>query len=252
MYPAARTFQLDYHEYLMNKMYATNKNVEPLLKTNHKLKWMRSKFSEHIKCDHITSNVAEVWNNWVKDIKDLPIADLADTLRSKFMELYARKRIGEKFEGHIMLPIVVRQLHALSRQLGHLKIKDGGRDEAEVTKVTDSQKIIRHVVNIKNHICTCREWQVSGKPCPHAMALITTCRNPKMEEYLHPYFSVYHFRLAYGGVIRPLPDKSQWVRVNLGFKVLAPLEKRPPGRQRKLRRPSCIEGKGTKSRGKGT
>jgi len=153
---------------------------------------MRSKFSEHIKCDHITSNVAEVWNNWVKDIKDLPIADLADTLRSKFMELYARRRrIGEKFEGHIMLPIVVRQLHALSRQLGHLKIKDGGRDEAEVTEVTDSQKIIRHVVNIKNHICTCREWQVSVKSCPHTLALVTTCRNPKMEEYLHPYFSVY-------------------------------------------------------------
>ena len=96
----------------------------------------------------------------MKDIKDLPIADLADTLRSKFMELYARRRIGEKFEGHIMLPIVVRQLHALSRQLGHLKIKDGGCDVAEVTEVTDSQKIIRHVVNIKNHICTYREWQV--------------------------------------------------------------------------------------------
>ena len=88
----------------------------PWLKANHKLKWMRSKFSETIKCDHITNNVAEVWNNWVKDIKDLPIADLADTLRSKFMELYARRRrIGEKFEGHVMLPIVVRQLYAMSR-----------------------------------------------------------------------------------------------------------------------------------------
>ena len=180
MYPAARTFQPKYHEYLMQKMYEVNKKVEPWLKANHKLKWMRSKFSEAIKCDHITNNLAEVWNNWVKDIKDLPIADLADTLRSKFMEPYARRRVGEKFEGHIMLSIVVRQLHTLSRQLGHLKIKDGGRDEAEVTEVIASHKIIRHVVKIKNHVCTCREWQVSGKPCPHALALITTCRNPKM------------------------------------------------------------------------
>ena len=156
----------------------------PWLKANHKLKWMRSKFSEAIKCDHITNNVEEVWNNWVKDIKDLPIADLADTLRSKFMELYARRRrIGEKFEGHVMLPIVVRQLYAMSRQLGHLKIK-GGRDEAEVTEVIDSQKIIRHVVNIQNHTCTCREWQVSEKPCAHALLLITTHRNPKIEDCL--------------------------------------------------------------------
>jgi hypothetical protein len=84
---------------------------------------MRSKFSEAIKCDHITNNVAEVWNNWVEEIKDLPIADLADTLRSKIMGLYARRRIGEKFEEHVMLPIVVRQLYAMSRQLGHLKRK---------------------------------------------------------------------------------------------------------------------------------
>jgi len=174
------------------------------LKANHKLKWMRSKFPEAIKCDHITNNVEEVWNNWVKDIKDLPIADLADTFRSKFMELYAkRRRIGEKFEGHVMLPIVVRQLYAMSRQLGYLKIKEGGRDEAEVTEVIDSQKIIRHVVNIQNHTCTCREWQVSEKPCAHALLLITTHRNPKMEDYLDPYHSVYHFRLVYGSVVKP-------------------------------------------------
>ena len=53
----AMTFQPGYHEYLMNKMYAVNKKVDPWLKANHKLKWMRSKFSEEIKCDHITNNV---------------------------------------------------------------------------------------------------------------------------------------------------------------------------------------------------
>jgi len=47
---------------------------------------------------------------------DLPVADLADKLRSKFMELYARRRrIGENFEGHVMLSLVVRQLYAMTR-----------------------------------------------------------------------------------------------------------------------------------------
>ena len=252
MYPTARTFQPEYHEYLMKKMYEVNKNVEPWLKGNHKLKWMRSQFSEAIKCDHITNNVAEVWNTWVKDLKDLPVVDLADKLRSKFMELYARRRrIGEKFEGHVMLPLVVRQLYAMTRQLGHLNTEAGGRDEAQVSEVTASHKIIRHVVNIKDHVCTCREWQVSGKPCAHALALIITCRNAKMEDYLDPYYSVYRFRLAYGGVIKPLPDKSQWVRVELGFKVMPPLDKRDVGRQWKNRKPSSLENKGSKPRGKG-
>jgi hypothetical protein len=140
MYHVARTFQ---PEYLM-KMYEINKNVDPWLKTNHKLKWMRSQFSETIKCDHIINNVAEVRNNWVKELKDLPVADLADKLRSKFMELYAgRRRIGEKFEGHVMLPLVVRQLYAMTRQLGHLNIEAGGRDEAQVSEVTALHKIIK-------------------------------------------------------------------------------------------------------------
>jgi len=104
----------------------------------------------------------------VKEIKDLPTAELADTLRSNFMELHAKRRgIGEKFDGHIMLPIVVRQLHTLSRQSGHLNVKEGDREETEVTWITKTHKIIRHVVNLRNHTCTCREWQVSKKPCQH-------------------------------------------------------------------------------------
>lgn len=123
---------------------------------------MRSKFIEEIKCDYITNNIAEVWNRWVKDVKDLPIAGLADTLRSKFMKLYAKRRkIGENFEGHVMLPTVVRQLNIMSRQLGHLNVKEDGKDETKVKEITAKHKIIRNMVNLKNHVCTCREWQVS-------------------------------------------------------------------------------------------
>ena len=92
---------------------------------------------------------------------------------------------------------------------------------------------------------------MSGKPCPHALAVITTIRNPKWEEFLHPYFSVYNFRIAYGGVIRPFPDKSQWPQVELGFRVLPPLVKRQVGRQKKNRIPEFLENKGNKPRTKG-
>jgi hypothetical protein len=143
----------------MNKIYAASKAVKPYLDKDHYLIWMRSRFSEEIKVDHSTNNVAEVWNNWVKEIKDLPIAELADTLRTKFMELFAkRRRIGNKFDGHVMLHIVVRQFQILSRQLGPLNVKQGGRNEAEVSEVTKNHMVIREVVNLKNHTFTCREW----------------------------------------------------------------------------------------------
>ncbi|KAG6437274.1 hypothetical protein SASPL_102187 [Salvia splendens] len=141
MYPTARTFCPVYHEHLMHKMYEANDRVQPFLETYHRLLWMMSKFSEEIKCDYITNNIAEVWNMWVKDLEDLPIAELVDSLRSKFMELYARMRnIGERLEGHTMLPIDVRHLNVLSSKLGQLKVKVGGMREAEVTEITDRHK----------------------------------------------------------------------------------------------------------------
>ncbi|KAG6427693.1 hypothetical protein SASPL_111939 [Salvia splendens] len=179
--------------------------------------------AEHRECflhlmKDFSKRFQEVWNKWMKDFKDCSIAELVDSLRSKFMELYARRRnIGK----------------------------------AEVTEITDRNKVIRHVVDLEQHTCSCREWQVSGKPCSHALAVITSRRNPKMVDYLQPYFSVSLFSLAYAGVISPFPDKSQWPSMNLGFKVLPPLLKRAPGRPRKNRITGCLEGKGNKSRTKG-
>ncbi|XP_040382680.1 probable leucine-rich repeat receptor-like protein kinase At1g35710 [Oryza brachyantha] len=81
-------------------------DVKPYLETYHNLLWTRSKFSEEIKCDFITNNLAESWNKWIKDMKDRPVVELADGIRSKTMDLLMRRRkIGEKLDG-VMLPIV--------------------------------------------------------------------------------------------------------------------------------------------------
>jgi len=43
------------------------------------------------------------------------------------------------------------------------------------------EEIRRHVVYLDLQECTCKEWQVSGKPCPHALAMITIERQPDMK-----------------------------------------------------------------------
>jgi hypothetical protein len=150
----------------MNMIYEAEAGVKKYLKHHHSALWSRSKFSEGIKCDFITNNLAESWNKWVKDVKDLSICELADTLRTKFMELYAKRRkIGERLEG-IMLPAVVQQLNVMTRSLGHLKVDEGNRKTAQVTEVTADREIFRHAPHIGNHTCSCREWQVSRKPYP--------------------------------------------------------------------------------------
>jgi hypothetical protein len=62
--------------------------VGPWLKEYHSGLWYRSGFNLAIKCDYITNNIAEVFNNWINDHKDLPICDLADKIRVMLMELF--------------------------------------------------------------------------------------------------------------------------------------------------------------------
>jgi len=171
---------------------------------------MRCAFNPDIKCDYITSNLAEVFNNWIKDWKDLPVVELADKLREMIMVLWCKRRkISERLMGKI-LPAVIQQLKARTRGLGHLSVVDSGNNTAQVYDTTNTHS--RHVVNLDLHECTCLEWQHTGKSCQHALALITSVQstNVHMEDYVHEYYSIERFRAAYKRTIEPLPDRSQW------------------------------------------
>jgi hypothetical protein len=62
--------------------------VKAWLKEYHSLLWYRSGFNPVIKCDYITNNIADVFNNWIKDYKDIPVCQLDDKIRVMIMELF--------------------------------------------------------------------------------------------------------------------------------------------------------------------
>lgn len=157
MYPAARARRADKYQHYISIIHEANQSALAWVNKNHKLLWARSKFLEEIKCAYINNNLAECFNKWVKDIEDLPICELADTLRSMIMELFEkRRRIGERLQG-TMIPTLVSQLKAMTRGFGHLKVIKGARDTAEVVQTTIDQGVVRHVVDLQTKACTCRE-----------------------------------------------------------------------------------------------
>lgn len=249
MWPAARAYMPEKHKYLLDKVTSKSPNIKKWLEHHHKLFWARSMFSPDIKCDYINNNLAESWNAWVKEHKDLPVDALADAIREKTLILFEkRRRISRALTG-VILPAVIHQLNAASKGLGHLSVTKGDYEQAEVTEVYKDEEVRRHVVYLDRHICTCREWQVSGKPCPHALAVITTERNTKMDTYVDMAFSVEKFQAAYAGVVPVITDRSQWPQVDKGFKVLPPIaKKRGVGRQKKNRYLSCLERTGKATR----
>lgn len=147
LWPVARAFRSEIYDYHMDKVLSADPDVGDWLYKHHKLLWARSKFSPKIKCDFIINNVAESWNAWIKEFKELQVDALADAIREKTAALWAKRRkIGEKLEGRNILPAIVTQLKATTRGLANMRVMKGADDTAEVTELHNSVEVYRHVV----------------------------------------------------------------------------------------------------------
>jgi hypothetical protein len=113
-----------------------------------------------------------------------------------------RKKIGDVLQGD-KLPAVVQQVVNRSRNLTHLSIE---KTSLWGAKVRDIKTGRRHVVNTKEHECTCLEWQHNGKPCEHAILFLASKPKLNMHPYLHEYYSIAKFKAAYATPIKTLTD----------------------------------------------
>jgi hypothetical protein len=158
------------------------------LKEHHSLLWYRCGFNLNIKCDYITNNIAEVFNNWIKDYKDLPVCELTNKIRVMIMELFfQRRQIAGNLEGKI-LPSIINILKARTRGLDHLSIAKG---DHYIAKVQDNNIVFtKHVVKAHIKYCSCLEWQHIGKSCQHALVVIIAqpYRDVGMEYFVDDYY----------------------------------------------------------------
>jgi hypothetical protein len=170
MYSAARTYRPEVFQYFFQQIVTTCPDVLEWLQNHHKLLWMRSAFNQEIKCDYVTNNLAESFNNWIREWKDLPVVELADKIRQMIMVLWHKRRlISERLDGKI-LPVVLSILKARTRGLGNYTVVKACCFATEIHDTTSTHN--RHVVKSYLHECTCLEWQHTGKPCWHALVLI--------------------------------------------------------------------------------
>lgn len=240
-----------WHPYWFEKHWQAMAAVKPeamrYLQQNHHKLWTRSQFSTLCKVDYVTNNLAEVFNSWIEADKGQHLDDLMDTFRQKLMVKWnIRRKIANKMKGKI-LKHIRKNLQEHSRNLD-MEVYSSSDRIAEVC--VRGINGCRNVVNLDDKICSCRQWQLSGKPCSHAIAFITSLRTEKLEDYVDMYFSVEKFRAAYQGVIPALPDKSVWPKSSHGFFMYPPLLKSTSGRRKQSRFKGSKEGGQTSTKGR--
>ncbi|KAH7865072.1 hypothetical protein Vadar_001871 [Vaccinium darrowii] len=166
--------------------------------------WARHAFDERVRSDHITNNGAESFNNWLGNLRGKPILTMLEGISDKNTE-------GCK---------------ALQGFCGGTEydVMDNG---------------VRHLVDLGRIMCVCRQWEISGIPCKHAMAAIVKDRK-NVEDFIHTYYSKEMYLRAHGRMIHPILDHTMWITVP-GDPLDPPPLKRLPGRPRKVRRRAANE-----------
>jgi hypothetical protein len=237
MWPAAWTYEVEKHDALLAQIEAQSTEAIKYLHMHHNRVWTRSKFSAVTKVEYVSNNLAEVFNNWIREEKQLALVELLDKLREMIMILLERRRaVAEKLLGYI-LPSVIKELNRKSKGLHYLE----ARASPSVAEISGNGW--RHTVNLEKKECSCRRWQICGKPCTHALRFIFS-KQAKLEEYVDECFSVGRFKAAYKGVLMPIRGRSQWPKVNPGFDMIPPKLTKSAGRPRTRRIKNYTEGGG--------
>uniref|UniRef100_A0A453M650 SWIM-type domain-containing protein n=2 Tax=Aegilops tauschii subsp. strangulata TaxID=200361 RepID=A0A453M650_AEGTS len=238
-----------WNPYIFDKNWAAMEAVKPAatayIRKWHNRLWSRSQFSTICKVDYVTNNLAECFNNWIKHHKSLNLDDFLDKARQLIMIFWNdRRKVAKKLDG-LILPHIMKKLNALTREF-NLEVVECSEEVAEVVALGGSG--FRFVVNLQDRTCSCRQWQVCGLPCKHALAFITSLSDAHIKNYVDLYYSTEKFRAAYSNLIPAMPDKSQWPESDHGFFMHPPLLKATAGRPKTERYKGCSDKKRKKGK----
>ncbi|XP_020152563.1 uncharacterized protein [Aegilops tauschii subsp. strangulata] len=246
LWPCSLTYSIKKHNYHLNQLHSRPK-VKEYLEEHHTKIWARAHINDICKVDYVNNNLAEAFNSRIKKYKGLHIVDLCDKIRQYIMQKFdIRNMIAiDHFEGHLIVPCVMKALMANTKGLEMSLIRRSPAED-EVTATDREKREWRYPVDLQKWSCSCRQWQVTGKPCIHALFFITSLRGEAsgIDQYVHKFYYVEKFRATYADNLPALEGKQQWEIVNPGFKLSAPVQNRAPGRPRKTRIRSSSEGKG--------
>lgn len=146
------------------------------------------------------------------------IAKLIETICCKMMKLMNTQKSDSCLWLTKLTPAVEFKLeqHILKANMLQVPVSLGSTFE-----VCDSLGAI-NVVNIDLWDCSCREWQLKGFPCCHAVAVLQQLER-SLYDYCSEYFTVDAFRSTYSNSINPIATADMVV-----LKKSSTIEVRPP------------------------
>ncbi|GLT47586.1 hypothetical protein SLA2020_212730 [Shorea laevis] len=195
-------------------------------------------YFEGTRYGHLSSNIEE-FNKWILEARELPVIQVIDRIHCKLMAEFEDRRSKANSWFSVLVPSAEKRMAEAINLAATYQVLRSDEVEFEVISAERSD-----IVNIGTHCCSCRDWQLYGIPCSHAVAALISCRKD-VYAFTEKCFTVASYRDMYAEEIHPIPEKVEWKKlgeVHMGDDaqvVRPPKFRRPPGRPEKKR--ICME-----------
>ncbi|XP_071699011.1 uncharacterized protein [Rutidosis leptorrhynchoides] len=193
----------------MEKVKAANPNAFTYLIERNPKSWSRAFFEIERCCEAVENGFSKCFNAVIVQCRHKPIITMLESIR-----------------------VIVMERMNVMRMVAEFWI---GGSEFEVRHKNEAFK-----VNEETRTCSCRMWQLSGIPCPHACSVIFAL-NKSPEDYIPAYFRKDMYMRAYTTYLKPVGEMTTWVP-NQQNKLLPPPTRTMPGRPKRKRRRAAHEG----------
>ena len=154
---AAKSYKIEEHDNWMKQIYKDDLPAYFWLynEGNDKEAWVRAYFDTTCKCEHITNNFSESFNNMILDLRDMPLVRLFQKFQYMVMSLMYRRRMKarDEMEGKLVVPRVEKTIEKLKKQYKYYTT-EGTIDWMHVAIDRNGTS---WTVDLKEQGCSCKE-----------------------------------------------------------------------------------------------
>ncbi|KAK8689830.1 hypothetical protein V6N13_088540 [Hibiscus sabdariffa] len=191
------------------------KAKKSLLKTDPK-QWSKSYFSTRSDCDATDNNFAII------GARSMAIISLLEEIRQYVMgRIVNNMSKCTKWE-KLFCPKICEKLEHNKEMSAYCHVRWNGAQGFEVVCFNDV-----FVVNLEQWSCSCRIWDLTGIPCPHAIAAILW-KKYDVNDYVYMGYKKEMYQRFYSHVLPVVPSEKFWEKTNMGT-IEPPLPRKMPG-----------------------
>ncbi|KAL0228550.1 hypothetical protein RCL1_004693 [Eukaryota sp. TZLM3-RCL] len=235
LWKAAGTTDLEEYTNCIQKIHSLSESAYQYLQQIERRNWTTLHFTGK-RYGHLTSNIAESLNSWLKSLRGMPLIPMIEKYRIKLSEWwntrYNEAIVLTQSNKHI-LPDVATQIRMNVDSAANLEVRVCNINETVICEVGNYPSI--KTVNLEAKTCSCLWWQSNGIPCKHAVAALKKVNKAPVEG-LEDVYLVLNYKKTYQQGIKPISSKETWeTTLPSELQLLPPIVKKAVRRPRRAR-----------------